>query len=232
MLSISFILTLLISIFTSSYSQVTCASGWVQNEGKCYLINPLFNSGSTSGTWVQCNAYCSTSYSDAMMFCVDNAAVNSWLTSKFSGQAFWIGYTVMPPFGGGKGTKQFGWVTGCSSTYTNWEGVQPDGGDDVYTMIISNGKWHDHHDQATLQCGCQYTLGLTKAPTFSPSSRPSTVIPTTSRPSTVDPTSSPSAAPSTVVPTSSPSADPSTVDPTSSPSADPSTVVSVVDVSE
>jgi len=217
MLSISFILSLLISFLTSSYGQVTCASGWVQNEGKCYLINPGFNSGSTSGTWVQCNAYCSTSYPYATMFCVDNQAVNSWLTSKYGGQNFWIGYTVISPYGGGTGTNQFGWVTGCSSTYTNWDNGEPGSTtDEDYVKIMSNGKWHDHHDRATWQCGCQYT-----PPTFSPSSRPSTVIPTTSRPPSQTPTTS---RPSTVTPTTS---SPSTVDPTSSPSTDPSTVVPV-----
>ncbi len=36
MISICFILLLLISILTSSYGQVTCASGWVQYGGSCY----------------------------------------------------------------------------------------------------------------------------------------------------------------------------------------------------
>jgi hypothetical protein len=76
MIFICFILFLLISILTSSYGQVTCASGWVQYGGSCYLFNPAFNSGSIAGTWDQCNAYCSTSYTGDTMLCVNNAAEN------------------------------------------------------------------------------------------------------------------------------------------------------------
>jgi hypothetical protein len=123
MISICFIVFLLISILTSSYGQVTCASGWVQNGGSCYLIGPAFNSGGYWGTWDQCNAYCPTSYPGATMLCVNNAAENEWIRLQIQsggGSYIWIGYTDMLPFGGGKGTKQYGWVTGCSSTYTTW----------------------------------------------------------------------------------------------------------------
>ena len=185
MLSISFILIMSISIFIQTHGQLTCASGWEENEGKCYLINPAFNAGSRSGTWVQCNAYCSTSYSNATMFCVDKQAVNLWLTTKYSGYIFFIGYTVIPPYGGGTYTNQFGWITGCSSTYTNWDNGEPGAStDEYYTAIRSNAKWHDFEVISLFQCGCQYTPGLTNAPTFSPSSSPSTVAPTTSSPST------------------------------------------------
>ena len=109
MISICFILLLLISMITQSYGQVTCASGWVQNGGKCYSIGPVFNAGSTTGTWDQCNAYCPTSYPGATMLCVQNAAENTWIYSQSQGTYWmWIGYTDMPPYGGGKGTKQYG----------------------------------------------------------------------------------------------------------------------------
>ena len=88
MISICFILFLLISILSSSYGQVTCASGWVQNGGSCYLIKPAFNSGSISGTWDQCNAYCPTSYPGATMLCVNNAAENEWIRSQTGGIIF------------------------------------------------------------------------------------------------------------------------------------------------
>ena len=47
MLSICFIL-LLISILTPSYGQVTCASGWVQYGGKCYLSCPAYSASGTN----------------------------------------------------------------------------------------------------------------------------------------------------------------------------------------
>ena len=164
MISISFILFLLISILTSSYGQVTCASGWVQNGGSCYLINPAFNSGGTTGTWNQCNAYCTASYPGATMLCVNNAAENEWIRSQQQGGIYyiWIGYTDMLPYGGGKGTKQYGWVTGCTSTYTNWEteAGQPDNdqNDEDYAAVYPyfGGLWQDHRPQIAFFCGCEY----------------------------------------------------------------------------
>jgi len=200
MLSIYFSLFLLISIITKSYGQVTCASGWVQNGGKCYLIAPAFNSGSAIGTWDQCNAYCPTSYTGATMLCVNNAAEDAWIVSQYSQYTgippwgyYWIGYTDMPPYGGGKGTKQYGWVTGCSSTYTNWYPSQPSnsigndgisGGED-YAGVSPGFQWRDYHFSITYYCGCQYNPALVVTPSSSPSTNKSS-----------GPTSSPTATPS------------------------------------
>jgi hypothetical protein len=220
MIFICFILTLLISIFIQTHGQVTCASGWVTYEGNCYQFSSMI-------TWDQCNAYCPTSYPGATMLCVNKQAESAWIKS-LSNNAIWIGYTDMPPYGGGKGTKQYRWITGCSSTYTNWNAGEPNnaGGEDC-TIINDAGRWDDRSCQSSMQCACQYTPVLTKAPTYSPStvapttSSPTTVAPTTSSPTTVAPTTS---SPTTVAPTTS---SPSTVAPTtSSPSkTTPSTTV-------
>jgi hypothetical protein len=197
MISICFILFLLISILTSSYGQVTCPSGWSQYGGNCYLISPVFNSGSTQGTWDQCNAWCPTSYPGATMLCVNNAAENEWIWTQYPGRHFWIGYTDMLPYGGGKGTKQYGWVTGCISTYTNWAAGLPDNrnNNEDYAFVnwYGDSKWDDISPVGWVYCGCEYTPALTTTP----SSRPSTV-----------PSSRPSVAPSSG-PTSSPTATPS-----------------------
>jgi hypothetical protein len=195
MISICFILFLLISILTSSYGQVTCPSGWSQYGRSCYLFIPVFNSDGdddygTTGTWDQCNAYCPNLYPGATMLCVNNADENEWIRSQsggggVGGHSMWIGYTDMPPYGGGKGTKQYGWVTGCSSTYTNWGTGQPNNAYDyedyaaVYPDNGYGGLWQDWSPQDQLYCGCEYTV----APTKTPSSRPTTVP--SSRPSTV-----------------------------------------------
>jgi len=204
MISICSILFLLISILTSSDGQVTCASGWLQYGGSCYLINPAFNSGSVSGTWNQCNTHCTASYPGATMLCVNNAAENSWIRNQIGAYWIWIGYTDMLPYGGGKGTKQYGWVTGCSSTYTNWLAGEPDnnGNNQDYAGIyFADSKWIDFNNQDTIYCGCEYNA----APTMTPSSRPTTVP--SFLPSTV-PSSRPTASPSPG-PTSSPTATPS-----------------------
>ena len=184
-----------------------CASGWVNYEGNCYLFNSV-------RTWDQCNAYCPTSYPGATMLCVNKQTETAWIKSQ-SNNEVWIGYTDMPPYGLGKGTKQYRWVTGCSSPYINgWNDGEPNNGgnNEDCTLINSNSKWDDRPCQSTYQCACQYDPVLTTAPTY----RPSTVAPTTSSPSTVAPTTS---SPSTVAPTTS---SPSTVAPTT---AVPSTLI-------
>jgi hypothetical protein len=85
----------------------------------------------------------------------------------------------------GKGTKQYGWVTGCSSTYSNWSGGSPDnqnnsdgwvinnGNNQDYAMIFPNGQWHDLSAQDLINCGCEYTPALTMTPSFDPLTAPS-----------------------------------------------------------
>ncbi len=133
------------------------------------------------GTWDQCNTYCAASYPGATMLCVNNATENEWIRIQSAGYYMWIGYTDMPPYGGGKGTKQYGWVTGCSSTYTNWYPGQPDynyNNEDyaiVYPNGLNGGSWYDYYDSA--HCGCQYNTALAMTPssgsTSSPTATPS-----------------------------------------------------------
>jgi hypothetical protein len=191
MISICFIVFLLISILTSSYGQVTCPSGWVQNGESCYLFRPYYHYGYTTGTWDQCNALCPAYYPGATMLCINNAAENELIRSQ-SGGWIWIGYTDMLPYGGGKGTKQYGWVTGCSSTYTNWPSGQPDNAYNIEDCAAvhgaEGGPWYDFSPQHTFPCGCQYNPALIR-PTTAPSFRP-TVAPSSG------PTSSSTASPS------------------------------------
>jgi hypothetical protein len=177
MLSFCFILLLLISILTPSYGQVTCASGWVQYGGSCYLFRPVLNPDAVDywgqpGTWDQCNAYCPLSYPGASMLCVNDEGENTWLNSQFGGYTYFIGYTDMPPYGGGKGTKQYGWVTGCSSTYTNWEVGSPDNNNNNEDYVGSyKNHWQDTYPSKQWFCGCEYTPALTTSdPTVAPSS--------------------------------------------------------------
>ena len=151
------------SIPTLVPSTAPCASGWVENGGNCYLFNPPFNSGSRIGTWLQCNAYCLNAYPGSMMLCVNNAAENAWMVPQ-SGGDYWIGYTDMPPYGGGKGTKQYGWVSGCSSTYTKWEPNKPNNylNNEDYALVDKNGdgRWNDETPQKSARCGCQYSTKI------------------------------------------------------------------------
>jgi hypothetical protein len=126
------------------------------------------------------------------MLCVNNAAENEWIENQTGPHFIYIGYTDMPPYGGGKGTKQYGWVTGCSSSYTKWLSGEPDNANnnqDYESLGDSSGVWYDWSPQDQMFCGCEYNPALTTTP----SSRPITVP--SSRPSTV-PTFSPTASPS------------------------------------
>ena len=137
------------------------------------MIRPAFNSGvgSQQGTWDQCNAYCPTSYPGATMLCVNNAAENEWIRSQSGGYTYWIGYTDMLPYGGGKGTKQYGWVTGCSSTYTNWASGEPNNnGNNQDYAVVYPGGWYDMSPQNQFSCGCEYTSALTTTPSSIPTS--------------------------------------------------------------
>jgi hypothetical protein len=181
MLSIYFILFSLISILTSSYGQVTCATGWAAYGGSCLKFNPAFNSDSTTGTWDQCNAYCNASYPGATMLCVNNEAENDWMWSQYGGENGWIGYTDMPPYGGGKGTMQYGWVTGCSSTYTNWYPGEPNnsGNNEDYAYMRRDDKWNVEAPQDSHRCGCQYKLSTVFSstdPTAGPTSSPTATV--------------------------------------------------------
>jgi hypothetical protein len=72
----------------------------------------------------------------------------------------WVGYTDMLPYGGGKGTKQYGWVTGCSSTYTNWAAGEPNNyadNQDYGIVHPQSGLWYDETPQNQDKCGCEYT---------------------------------------------------------------------------
>jgi len=61
-----------------------------------------------------------------------------------------------PPYG----SMQYGWVTGCSSTYTNWYGNNPDNDayseDYVLLWELVNGQWNDARSSIAARCGCQY----------------------------------------------------------------------------
>jgi len=86
------------------------------------------------------------------------------------GYSYWIGYTDMPPYGGGKGTMQYGWVTGCSSIYTNWAPGEPNHhcNNEDYVEAY-NGQWNDHLPYHTNLCGCQLTsYTITDTPSSGP----------------------------------------------------------------
>lgn len=72
----------------------------------------------------------------------ENADLNSYARSIDSGRTWWIGFTDSG--GGNEGT--FRWISGSSSSYTNWNvaGGEPNdqGGEDC-TEMRGDGRWND-----------------------------------------------------------------------------------------
>ena len=94
------------------------------------------------------------------MFCINNAAENAWITSQIANQC-WIGYTDMLPYGGGKGTQQYG-----SSTYTIWSAGQPNNysnDQDYAYWSMERCNSSNHYVSTTHQYAiiCQYMHDIT-----------------------------------------------------------------------
>jgi len=151
-------------------------------ETVCYLFKPTYNGASNAGSFTQCFDYCA-SISGATMLCIHHADENTWVESNYMYPAGWIGYTddkAFAPTAGGVDTRQYAWVTGCSSTYTHWGNGEPNGGhNSQFTKMwvgagTPSGTWNDVPDIGdTVQpiqvyCGCQTMVPTTTAPTVAP----------------------------------------------------------------
>ena len=107
-------------------------------------------------TWFECQAACSSN--SLSMLCVESAEENSFIYSNIKSEA-WIGYSDA----GAEGTWL--WESGCSSSYENWGGDEPNshGGDEDYAVICATyfDQWCDWGDGTeNFQCICE-TTGVT-----------------------------------------------------------------------
>jgi cathepsin L len=139
----------------------TCAAGWVPYGETCYQFNTA-----SSYTWIGCYNYCANQLSGVTvtMFCIHDAVENEWVFNN-AGNNAWIGYTddnrYAPSPAGGVHSKQYGWVYGCTSSYTNWASGEPSnsGNNEDYAQFwTSTGQWNDWTPQGNTQCACQYSL--------------------------------------------------------------------------
>ncbi|MBD2442062.1 hypothetical protein H6G25_02350 [Dolichospermum sp. FACHB-1091] len=102
-------------------------------NGNTYLLT-------TAGTWQQTQAQAQSLGGNLVT--VNNQAEQDWLVSTFGGsELLWIGFTDEVTEG------QFRWVSGETSTYTNWSPGEPNdanGGEDYVGMNWGGaGKWND-----------------------------------------------------------------------------------------
>jgi hypothetical protein len=145
-----FQLLLILSVVFSIYSVVkaTCPVGWTQYDTNCYKF------GLVAVTWSVCQSTCASL--NAMMLCVTDASTNAWLwTQTGDASPTWIGLSDI----GHVGT--YTWVSGCSSTYTNWENAQPDSpGAQHYAYFWRghSGKWDNLWPSYTNVCACQISF--------------------------------------------------------------------------
>ena len=106
---ISDVIPITSSITTTSS---VCMIGWVFYNNKCYHLNIA------SGViWAQCESMCSGL--GASMLCIPDSTTNAWIANQLnqlSSSYTFIGYRILPNTDG-----TYHWISGCSSTYTNWE---------------------------------------------------------------------------------------------------------------
>ena len=158
---------------TSAFTQVSqhsvCTNGWAFFKNKCYkstLVSIM--------SWSECKIECA--HLDASMLCITDDETNVWLANELiqNGQYPWIGYSDLSDNQQG----DYQWITGCSSTYTNWYPGEPNnlGVGDCVVMTF-NGRWDSLPDSAYSYtiCSCEYSV----SPSNSPSAVPSTVVPST-----------------------------------------------------
>ena len=138
---------LILSVVFSIYSVVeaTCPGGWTQygNGTNCY------NFGLVPVTWPLCDSACAGL--NATMLCIPDATTNAWLWAQTGNTSTWIGFSDIGHVG------NYTWVSGCSSTYTNWDINQPDNqGIENYAYFYTRGKW-DNFGAFNKVCACQMT---------------------------------------------------------------------------
>jgi hypothetical protein len=127
------------------------------------------------------------------MLCVQNTAQQNFIWDNHGSDQLWIGYFKVDYANG-----VWEWYSGCTSTYTNWDGGEGYDPSQHYAMMYSgySGRWADElYDRGPdVKCACQMdALEESKPPTASPSVNPS--VQPTSQP-TSQPNSSPTSQPS------------------------------------
>jgi hypothetical protein len=119
-----------------------CPVGWVvSSTGGCiYLMN-------TQTTWAQCQSSCAAMSST--MMCIQDKPQRDFIWDLRNGRKTWIGYRQQ--------SGLWGWVTGCSSSYTSWAANMPALGSGSYVafMDAATGGWTDAVSSATATCACQ-----------------------------------------------------------------------------
>ena len=158
-----------------------CMIGWVFYNDKCYHLNIA------SGViWTRCESICSSL--GASMLCIPDSTTNAWIANQLnqlSSSYTFIGYSDLPNPDG-----TYNWISGCSSTYTNWGSYYNYNG--YASMYKYDGKWYSYGDNyvSSTSCSCEYSISPTASPTVYQTiltTYPSTV-PSTAVPSTISPT--------------------------------------------
>ncbi|MEY2910907.1 MAG: Poly(beta-D-mannuronate) epimerase 7, partial [Cyanobacteriota bacterium] len=104
---------------------------------------PSYYNGSTyfltaTGTWEQAQAEAKNLGGNLVT--INSQNEQNWLFTTFGAEQRWIGFTDKET------EQQFKWISGETSSYTNWNPGEPNNvwGNEDYAEILSNGKWNDN----------------------------------------------------------------------------------------
>lgn len=136
---------------------VSCRSGWIEYNNKCYN----FNIDNYYFTWSQCKSRC-TSIGTSML-CITDGKTNNWISNRLTPGFYisWIGYSNLA-----RGIYE--WVPGCTSSFT--DGFFSTAYYDF--AVASPFGWFgsDSISFSYARCSCEYSLGPSSLPTLSPTS--------------------------------------------------------------
>ena len=123
-------------------------------SGKCLFLSDAYASFQGCETEV-CGP------ASAALVCIASQAENDEVADLLEYDEAWIGYND-----GVYGEGEWGWNSGCASTYENWDYGEPNdycSGEDCATMYSYNGKWNDASCREERRCVCEYGATTTHA---------------------------------------------------------------------
>lgn len=134
-----------------SLTLAACPSGWVSNNGRCWMFPAATNYYKTM-QYPACQGFCAAlGGPTARPACVTSAADNAFIVNNAAvSVSTWIGYTDWAWEG------HFTWEGGCSSAYTNWDAGEPNNKDneDFVMLKLTNSKWQDVKANRDNYCVC------------------------------------------------------------------------------
>ena len=152
--------------FCMPYVEV-CSSGFVYIHAACYHL------GSTAVTWYEANTTCNSLGTGVHLATISSATEQAAIVAYYGTSTnMWIGLNCIATHASyGTSGEVWVWADGSTSTYRNWNIVQPDngiGGTEacVHLWPGYSGEWNDYDCSASTVYSldfyglCKYTPGV------------------------------------------------------------------------